>query len=91
MHDKVLLKMLLPASGQTYEFRVPLSMEVGQGARLMSRVLESKERMRYKALGDVELMYLEGEQAGGLLDPHETFLGLVRSDRVVNGSRLALL
>ena len=39
MKDKVLLNVLLPATGRRYEFRVPYDMTVEDAARMISELL----------------------------------------------------
>lgn len=90
MKDKVRVMVLLPATRGRYEFRMPFDMTVEQGARLVSRILAAREPMRYEASDDVDLMLLEGTGAGELLNPRETFRGLVLAGTLVEGSAVML-
>lgn len=91
MRDKVLLKVLLPANRQTYEFWMPLDLSVSVGARLVSRILAARERARYRASDACDLMFVEGPHAGLLAGREQTFRELVAADDLVDGSLLALM
>ncbi len=91
MRDKILLKVLLPANRQTYEFWVPMSLRVRQGAWLISRILGAQERARYCASDDCDLMYAEGVSAGRLLAREDIFGSLAADDHIVDGSLLVLM
>lgn len=91
MKDKVLLNVLLPATRETYEFRVPLDMTVETACGLMSKMLAAKEPARYEATGDADLMLCgDVEGSGGELNPNETFRALVEAGVLVDGSPVAL-
>lgn len=91
MADKILLSVKLPATGQSYEFRVPYDLTVEQSARLISSIFARTEAARYDASQDVDLMLLDGtELAGSQLNPNETIGALVEQGALVNGSHLAL-
>ena len=91
MTDRVLLAVLLPATGARYEFRISLELSVAEGASLMSRILSVREQARYCVQDSCSLMPLEGEEAGELLDGEATFRQLVARDRLVDGMRVALM
>ena len=91
MKNKVLLNVTLPATQRTYEFRVPLDMTVEEGARLLSRILASREQVRYAATDDVDLMLLAGEGAGAILNPKETFKFYVSHGQMMDGSPAVLV
>lgn len=92
MTDKVLLSVTLPATGRSYEFRVPLCLTVEVAARLMSGILATTESALYEASDDVDLMYLdELPVRGGQLNPNETIRALVEQGALVDGSHLALV
>ena len=55
MKNKVLLNVLLPATQRTYEFRVPLDLSIEEGTRLMSRILATRDQVRYAATDDVDV------------------------------------
>ena len=69
MKNKVLLNVTLPATQRTYEFRVPLDLTIEEGTRLMSRILATRDQVRYAASDDVDLMLLSGEGTGAILNP----------------------
>ena len=91
MIDKILLKVLLPANQQTYEFRVPLDLTVAQGTQLMARILAAQDGARYCASDEGGLMFCEGPSAGALLDEQVPFGALVANDLLVDGALLALM
>ena len=92
MKDKVLLEVLLPATGDVYEFRVPFDLTVEMAARLMARVLASREPARYEASDEVDLMLCAGAGAheGEELNPNETIRALVNQGVLVDGTPVAL-
>lgn len=91
MKNKVLVNVTLPATQRTYEFRVPLDLTVEEGARLMSRILATRDQMRYAASDEVDLMLLAGEAAGAILNPRETFKFYVSAGQMMDGSPVALV
>ena len=91
MRNKILLNVFLPATQKAYEFRVPLDLTVEEGSRLISRILNARETVRYASSDDVDLMMLEGENAGAVLSPLETFKWYVEHNQIVDGSALALM
>lgn len=91
MRNKVLLNVVLPATQQSYEFRMPLDLRVEEGARLASRILASREPVRYAASDEADLMALEGEGMGDILSPGEAFRCYVSAGRLVDGSLVALV
>ena len=90
MKDKVLLEVLLPATGAVYEFRVPFDLTVEMAARLMARVLASREPARYEASDEVDLMLRAGAGAHEELNPNETIRALVNQGVLVDGTPVAL-
>lgn len=91
MKNKVLLNVTLPATQQTYEFRVPLDLSIEEGARLMSRILATRYQVRYAASDEVDLMLLTGEGTGAILNPKETFKFYVSHGQMTDGSPAALV
>lgn len=91
MKNKVLLNVLLPATQRTYEFRVPLDLSIEEGTRLMSRILATRDQVRYAATDDVDLMLLSGEGEGAILNPRETFKFYVSQRQLMDGSPAALV
>ena len=91
MKNKVLLDVKLPATQRSYEFRVPLDMTVEEGARLMSRILATRDQVRYEASDDVDLMLLSGEGTGALLNPKETFKYYVGHGQMTDGTPVCLV
>lgn len=91
MKNKVLLNVLLPATQRTYEFRVPLDLSIEEGTRLMSRILATRDQVRYAATDDVDLMLLSGEGEGAILNPCETFKFYVSQGQLMDGSPAALV
>lgn len=92
MKDKVLLEVLLPATGSVYEFRVPYDLTVETAARLMARVLASREPAQYEASDEVDLMLRAsaGAHEGEELNPNETIRALVAQGMLVDGTPVAL-
>ena len=92
MKDKVLLEVLLPATGDVNEFRVPFDLTVEMAARLMARVLASRGPARYEASDEVDLMLRAGAGAheGEELNPNETIRALVNQGVLVDGTPVAL-
>lgn len=91
MRNKILLNVFLPATQQSYEFRVPLDLTVEEGSYLISRILSTRDPVRYAASEDVDLMMLDGENAGAVLSPRESFKWYVERDQLMDGSALALM
>lgn len=93
MRDKVLLEVLLPATGRVYEFRVPFDVTAETAARLMAQVLASREPARYEATDEVDLMLRAGAGAheGEELNPNETIRALVGQGILVDGTPVALV
>ena len=91
LENKMLLVVRLPATLQDYEFLVPLDLTVEEGARLVARLLAAREPARYEMSPDVDLMRLEGDATGAVVNPKETFRSLRLSHELVDGSRLMLV
>ena len=91
MKNKELLNVTLPATQQTYEFRVPVDLTVEEGARLMSRILATRDQVRYAASDEVDLMLLSGDGAGAILNPKETFKFYVGHGQMMDGSPVVLV
>lgn len=91
MKDKILLKVLLPANQQTYEFRVPFDLSVAQGAQLMARIVAAQDAARYCAPQECSLMFCEGPSSGELLEEGVVFGFLAASNLLVDGTLLALM
>lgn len=92
MKNKILLSVKLPASCREYEFRVPLDSTVDQSAKLISRLVASREPARYEESEGVDLVLLGSPEDGGgrELNPNETFRALANQGVLVDGSHLAL-
>ena len=90
MRNKVLLNVFLPATQKSYEFRVPLDITVEEGARLISRILGTRDSVRYSPTDDADLMMLDGQNSGAILSPKESFKWYVEHNQLVDGSSLAL-
>lgn len=91
MRDKVLVRVMLAATQQTYEFRVAFDIQVAQAARLMERMLAKREGLRFSGCLDVGLMLVDGPHAGSLLAGDEMIRALVLSGVLVDGRTLALV
>ena len=91
LKDKLLIQIRLPATQGEYQFRVPYDLTVEEASRLMARILAARESAQYEATDDVDLMHLEGEGMGEILNPKETFRSLLLSEQLVEGSRLMLV
>ena len=91
MREKVNLYVRLPATQDTYEFRVPYDMDVSTAASLMARLLVTKETGRFVPPSFAHLMCLEGEWAGRLLDGSSMIRSLVLEGILSDGLFLALV
>lgn len=93
MKDKVMLEVLLPATGREYELRVPYDMSVDQACDLMANVLARREPARFKAPeGGSDLMLRGNVQgAGNTLNPNESVRALVEQGVLEDGSPVALV
>lgn len=93
MRDKVLLNVALPATAKTYEFRVPLDLNVEDASGLMADVLARREPARFEApRGGSDLMLCdEGGMAGDTLNPNETVRALVEQGVLYDGAPVALV
>lgn len=93
MKDKVLLDVLLPATGKTYEFRVPFDLTVEQASGLMAQIIAQREPARYAAPRGCDLMILAQDSAssGNQLNPNESFRALVEQGVLGDGSSVALV
>ncbi|WP_449316124.1 EsaB/YukD family protein [Rubneribacter sp.] len=84
MNEKVIVSVMLPASRNIYDFRIPKSMRVREASRLVAELLESRERSLFAASPDNALME---HDSGELLDPDST----IGRAGLTNGSRLVLV
>lgn len=91
MKNKLLVRIKLPATGDSHEFLLPHDLTVSQCAALVSRMLSAREPGRYEASSDAELMYLEGASSGTIINPRETVRSLMLQGFLVEGSRLMLV
>lgn len=91
MSDKVLLRVRLAATQKTYEFMVPLSMNVSVATQLIEKLLAERESPLFRAAQEARLMHAEGEHAGRMLDSSACLGDLMRGSLVVDGSLLALV
>lgn len=83
MNDKILVNVLLPATGKTYDLWVPSDMTIHDAASLITTILESREQDRFRATKENALF--SGE-TGDLIDPCCT----IGEAGLVCGSRLAI-
>lgn len=90
MKDKLLVSVMLPATLETCEFRIPYDLTIEEGARLVARMLSAREPARYESSDDVDFMHLDGPFAGSVINPKETCRNLVLRGDLVEGSRLML-
>ncbi|MGI6216409.1 MAG: hypothetical protein ACOYIK_02235 [Coriobacteriales bacterium] len=88
MKDKVLLKVKLPATQRSYEFRLPFDLTVDEGAGLVSSILATRESTYFEDCGGADFMLLT---SGDELNPNETFRALVEQGVLVDGSSVALV
>ena len=91
MNAKILVEVLLPATGCEYEFRIPQTITVEQAADMIARLLSNKEPAVYRYTGGADLMRRDGNPAGQLLQPNELIGTLVARGELVDGSPLALV
>lgn len=93
MKDKVLLNVLLPATGRRYEFRVPYDMTVEDAARMISELLASREREVYEANPQADLAIIDpaSNVAGDMLSPCDLIRVLVENDVLVDGTLVAVV
>lgn len=83
MNEKILVNVLLPATGRTYDLWVPTDMLIGEASSLIIGILESREHDRFKATANNALY---SGDTGDMLDPNST----IGQAGLVCGSRLAL-
>jgi hypothetical protein len=91
MREKIYVRVRLPATQCFYEFRIPHDLDVMTVARLMSRLLSTKEGPRYRFDEKAMLMLLDGRRAGDLLKGTETIGHLVFEGILTDGTSLALV
>ncbi len=91
MLDKVLLRVLLPATQRTYELRVSWDLDAGHVARLASTLLAAAERDRFVPSARPALMLLEGSDAGRLLADDAVMRDFVADATLTDGSTVALV
>lgn len=91
MSDKILLSVLLPATGREYEFLVPETMTVDAAVGLISRMLAARESAYYRDDGDADLMLCGDVAAGHELNPKETLASLRSQGVLSDGERVALV
>lgn len=89
--DKLLALVKVPATMETYEFRIPYDLTVEQGSDLIARLIAAREPARYKATCEADLMFLQGQRAGEVVNPSETIRDLVLGGLLIDGSMLALV
>lgn len=91
MGNKILLDIMLPATQERYEFRVPLDLTVKEGAKLIASIIASRDPIRYGASDGPGLMHLEERKEGAELHPLETFRTIMEHGEITDGVRLALI
>lgn len=93
MNDKVLLTVLLPATGGRYELRAPLDSTVEEVAYLASELLASREEGVYEANPQADLVLIDPISAcpGEMLNPRDPIRALVERDVLVDGVCVAVV
>ena len=82
--NKVLVEVLLPASGETYDIRIPLDSQLGEVAILIKKQLETLSKGRF--IANNSTMLCDGE-SGEILDINR----FVAELDIKNGSKLMLI
>lgn len=82
--NKVLVEVLLPASGEVYDLRIPLDSQLGEVAMLIVKQLEDLSKGRFIANDTTVLCDAE---SGEILDINK----FVAELEIKNGSRLMLI
>lgn len=82
--NKVLIEVLLPASGEIYDVRIPLDSQLGEVAMLVMKQLEILSKGRFVANDTTVLC---DAQSGKILDINK----FVAELGIQNGSRLMLI
>lgn len=92
MKDKVLLSVLLPATGRRYEFRVPYDMTVEDAARMISELLAARECEQYEANPQADLAIIDPLSAcpGNMLNPRDLIRVLVENGDLSDGTLVAV-
>jgi hypothetical protein len=91
LDGKVLVEVLLPASGKVTSMRVPCCLSVEAAADMAARLLASRESGVFSYSGGADLMRRDGVPAGQLLPPKELVGVLVARGDLVDGSPLVLV
>lgn len=82
--NKVLVEVLLPASGEVYDVRIPLDSQLGEVAALVKKQLENLSKGRFVANDTTVLC---DAKSGKILDINK----FVAELEIKNGSRLMLI
>lgn len=91
MNEYIILNVLLPATGKSYEFRVPEESTVEESIRLISTILASVESEFYEDSQESDLVIRQpGDTQGVMLNPKESYRNLVKQGLLTNGARLML-
>ena len=91
MNEYIILNVLLPATGESYEFRVPEESTVEESIRLISTILASVESEFYEDSQEGDLVIRQpGDTQGIMLNPKENYRNLVKQGLLTTGVRLML-
>lgn len=92
MDGRIVVSIMLPATGRRYEFRVPLHVTVGHAVALIADILAVREPDAYENTGEGDVAIVdEGPYHGRFLNPSETFEALCDQGVICDGARLVLL
>ena len=91
MTDRVFLRVLLPATQTSFDFRVPLDVTAKEAASLISQLLAVEEPIFWQAQEDTKIMLVQGVGAGALLPHGATIRDLVECGALVDGMSVALV
>lgn len=91
MNEYIILNVLLPATGKSYEFRVPEESTVEESIRLISTILASVESEFYEDSQESDLVIRQpGDTQGVMFNPKESYRNLVKQGLLTTGARLML-
>lgn len=90
--DFMVLNIFLPAARRSYEFRVPVSMTVGESLVLIADLMASVQPEFYQNNQEADLIIQQaGPLQGLMLNPCETYAALVDRGLLSSGAQLVLV
>ncbi|MDR0499679.1 MAG: hypothetical protein LBG97_00310 [Coriobacteriales bacterium] len=84
MDEKVLVNVMLPATGKTYDFWVPTSTTIHDATIFIANILSQREHSMFQTTGESALALRD---TGMILDHNTTFA----DHNIINGFELLLV